>query len=104
MAINYTWRVEQLKCVPKVGNKINVVKSIPYDYIGVDENGVEAILSGNVTIPDPGDTWISYSQLKKSDIEHWLEDNLDVTSLQNKIKVKIDKINNPTVVDVEKPW
>ena len=104
MAINYTWRVEQLKCAPKVGNKVNVVKSIPYDYIGVDENGVEVILSGNVGIPDPGDTWISYSQLKKQDIEHWLEDNLDVTALQNEIKVKIDKINNPTIVDIEKPW
>ena len=104
MAIIYTWRVQQLKCAPKVGNKVNVVKSIPYDYIGVDENGVEAISSGNVTIPDPGDTWITYTQLKQSDIEGWLEANLNVDTLKNKIEAEINKINNPTIVDVEKPW
>jgi len=104
MAINYTWRVEQLECIPKVGNKVNVVKSIPYDYIGVDDDGVEGVSSGNVEIPEPGDKWITYSQLKKSDIEGWLEANLDVDILQTKIQAQINSIKEPSVVDVVKPW
>lgn len=104
MAITYTWRIEQLECAPKVGNKVNVVKSIPYDYIGVDEDGIEGISSGNVEIPEPGEDWITFSQLKKSDIEGWLEANLDVDILKNKVQAEINKIKTPVIVDVAKPW
>jgi len=104
MAITYTWRIEQLECAPKVGNKVNVVKSIPYDYIGVDEDGIEGISSGNVEIPEPGEDWIAFSQLKKSDIEGWLEANLNVDTLKNKVQAEINKTKEPIIIDVDKPW
>jgi len=104
MATTYTWRIETLKCAPQVGDKVNVVKSIPYDYIGVDDDGIEAIVSGDLEVADPGEDWIEYSDLTKSDVEGWLEANLDVQTLKNKIQNKIDLIKTPAVVKVVKPW
>jgi len=104
MATTYTWRIEALKCAPQVGDKVNVVKSIPYDYIGVDDDGIQAILSGDLEVADPNEDWIEYSDLKKSDVEGWLEANLDVQTLKNKIQNKIDLIKTPVITKVVKPW
>jgi len=106
MAITYSWDVTQLKCIPKVGSKVNVVKAIPYNYIGVDDSdNTQGIVSGSVSIQtsDLSD-WTAYASLSKSDVEGWLEANLTVADLKAKIDAIIALKQNPTSTMVAKPW
>tara|TARA_R100000742_G_C4246784_1_gene65592 strand:+ start:553 stop:873 length:321 start_codon:yes stop_codon:yes gene_type:complete len=106
MAITYTWDVEQLECIPKVGNKVNVVEAIPYNYVGVDDSdNTKGVVSGELKIQtsDLSD-WTAYSSLSKADIEGWLEANLTVADLKTKVDAIIDAKQNPASIMVAKPW
>jgi len=106
MAITYTWEIGQLKCIPKVGNRVNVVTAIPYNYIGIDDSdNTKSTLSGIVEIQtsDLSD-WTAYANLTKSKVEGWLEANLPISDLKAKIDADIVKTQNPPTVMVGVPW
>ena len=106
MAITYSWDIEQLKCIPKVGNKVNVVKAIPYNYIGVDDSdNTQGIVSGMQSIQTSDlSNWTAYASLSKADVEGWLEANLTVADLKAKVDAEIALKQNPTSVMEAKPW
>ena len=106
MAITYSWDLTQLKCIPKVGSKVNVVKAIPYNYIGVDDSdNTQGIVSRSVSIQTSDlSNWTAYASLSKSDVEGWLEANLTVNDLKTEVDTIIDNKKNPQSVFVNVPW
>ena len=106
MAISYSWEIGELKCIPKVGSKVNVVKAIPYNYVGVDSaDSVKGTISGMQSIQTSDlSNWTAYSSLSKTDVEGWLEANLTVADLKAKVDAEIALKQNPTSVMEAKPW
>ena len=106
MAITYSWGIEDLKCIPKVGNKVNVVKAIPYNYTGTDDSdNTTGIISGTVSIQTSDlSNWTAYTDLTKSKVEGWLEASLTVADLKAKVDAIIAAKQNPSSVFVDVPW
>tara|TARA_R100000808_G_scaffold19686_1_gene42642 strand:+ start:1827 stop:2150 length:324 start_codon:yes stop_codon:yes gene_type:complete len=107
MATTYKWEIGELKCIPKVGSKVNVVKAIPYNYIGTadDSDNTQGIISGSVSIQTSDlSNWTAYASLSKSDVEGWLEANLTVNDLKTEVDTIIANKQNPQSVFVNVPW
>ena len=106
MAISYSWEIGELKCIPKVGSKVNVVKAIPYNYIGVDDSdNTQGMVSGMQSIQTSDlSNWTAYASLSKADVEGWLEANLTVADLKTKVDAEIAEKQNPPSVFVNVPW
>ena len=106
MAISYSWEIGELKCIPKVGSKVNVVKAIPYNYVGVDSaDSVNGIVSGMQPIQTSDlSSWTAYASLTKAKVEEWLEANLTVADLKTKVDAEIALKQNPPSVFVDVPW
>ena len=106
MAISYSWEIGELKCIPKVGSKVNVVKAIPYNYVGVDSaDSVKGTISGMQSIQTSDlSNWTAYASLTKAKVEEWLEANLTVADLKTKVDAEIAEIQNPPSVFVDVPW
>ena len=107
MATTYKWEIDQLKCIPKVGSKVNVVNAISYNYIGTadDSDNTQGIISGSVPIQTSDlSNWTAYAGLSKSDVEGWLEANLTVNDLKTEVDTIIDNKKNPQSVFVNVPW
>tara|TARA_R100000458_G_C8223281_1_gene207011 strand:+ start:188 stop:511 length:324 start_codon:yes stop_codon:yes gene_type:complete len=107
MATTYKWEIDQLKCIPKVGSKVNVVKAISYGYVGTadDSDNTVGRISGTVSIQtsDLSD-WTAFSSLTKSKVEGWLDANLTVNDLKTEVDAIIANKQNPPSVFVNVPW
>ena len=106
MAIVYTWEINKLKCIPKIGDKVNVVKAISYNYIATDDSdSTTGIVSGTVPVQTSDlSNWAAYDGLTKSKVVGWLEANLTVSDLKTQVDAIITEKKNPSSLMMDKPW
>ncbi len=100
--IKFIWVISSLDCdVNKDGLK-NVVKTIHWRLLGVNDNNISAELFGAQTIGEPNkDNFKAFDDLEKQDIIDWLNAVMDVSALEENIAQKIELIENPTTVTLQ---
>ena len=96
--ITYEWVISALDCKVQEGELTNVVQQVHWRYKGTNEDGVTAETYGAQSIGDPiPENFTPYPNLTSDIVIAWLEDVMDVESLQeninNKINLKINPIN-----------
>lgn len=109
MAITFTFLTDdtmQLEIAPVLGDLENVVTRVRYNYVGVDENGVEGTFAGVTPMPLPEDTenYIPFAQLQPENIVAWLEAVSDKPHMQQQITKQIEAKIAPKYEPVPSPW
>ncbi len=100
--IKFIWVISSLDCdVNKDGLK-NVVRTIHWRLLGVNDNNISAELFGAQTIGEPNkDNFKAFDDLEKQDIIDWLNAVMDISALEENIAQKIELIENPTTVTLQ---
>jgi len=100
--IKFVWTISALDCdVDKDGLK-NVVKTIHWRLLGVNNNNISAELYGTQTVGEPNaDNFKAFDDLEKQDIIDWLNATMDVAALEENIDKQITLIENPTTVTLQ---
>lgn len=109
MAITYTFLTDdtmQLEIAPVLGDLTDVVTRVRYNYVGVNEDGIDGTFAGATPMPLPEDTqnYIPFSQLQPDNIVAWLEATADVAHMQERIVKQIEAKINPKYEPVPSPW
>ncbi len=114
--MEYKWIISSMDCVIKEtveGQELqNVVNMLHWrrsaqtaDYDPTTDTGYYVDVYGAMplTSPDPND-FILYENLTKDDVIGWLEENLDVTDMQENLNKRIDLLINPVEETLPLPW
>ena len=109
MAITYTFLTDEtmkLEIAPVLGDLTDVVTRVRYNYVGVDENGVEGTFAGATPMPLPEDTenYIPFADLQPENVVSWLEATADITHMQERIVKQIEAKIAPKYEPVPSPW
>lgn len=109
MAITFTFLTDdtmKLEIAPVLGDLQNVVTRVRYNYVGVNEDGIEATFNGATPMPLPEDTenYIPFADLTPEDVVAWLEAVSDKVHMQERITRQIEAQINPKYEPVPSPW
>jgi hypothetical protein len=105
MAITYTFKVNKIEVAPSLGELVDVVTRVRYDYKGIDENGIEGTFAGVTPMPAPGDAAFKpLAELVEEDVISWLEVHADKAHMQERIDKQISGQIEPMHVDTPLPW
>lgn len=106
--MTYTWTITKLECKREENGLQNVVfncfytRTVSHVY---NNQTYTALISSNVFFinPEP-ETFIQYQNLTKVIIENWLEDHLDVPSIDANLQSTIENEINPSIVVLPLPF
>jgi len=99
----YSWRINQLDCLPAVGSLINYVNTVHWSYIAARESK-EGTINGTISYPEDPENpnFIPFDELTKEKIIFWLESSIDMVSLKDTVDNELDSkfkiiniFNNP---------
>jgi outer membrane biosynthesis protein TonB len=102
--INYVWTISALDCAVALDGLSNVVKTIHWRYRGTNENGTTAEVYGAQPVEEPNpESFIQYDDLTLEIVSAWLEETIDLESMQASIISQIDELENPKQVTLPLP-
>ena len=109
MANTFTFLTDetmQLEIAPVLGDLQNVVTRVRYNYVGVNEDGIDGTFAGVTPMPIPEDTenFVPFADLQPENVVAWLESTADVTHMQERIVKQIESKINPKYEPVPSPW
>jgi len=117
MAINYSWNIAQLDTLPEHNGFTDVVQTVHYRIVGVDDaDGLSATAYGTVSppLPEANDPdFTPFDQLTPQIVRDWVVDELKeegmtraefVSNIQSQIEAKIQEQRTPPVVSKQPPW
>lgn len=100
----FNWEIVGLERVTNIGNTTDVIITIHWRYIGINENNIVSDLYGTCSLTPPAEeNFVPYEDVTKDIVEGWLTGVLDVTSMQSQIQSAIDQIVSPTIIS-GLPW
>lgn len=106
--MTYSWTISQLDTAPQEGKLHDVVKVIHWRYEATEEVGDKnytAEVYSTYSCPTPSDKdFTAYPDLTEADVVSWLEQGLDVSSLQDNLNAQIENQKNPPIVNLGLPW
>jgi hypothetical protein len=104
MNINYRLEIVGLEVLTNSGSLENVVYNV-YGRYWADGDGVTQTRPISVPLPAPTEDWIPYSQLTEEDVIGWVNDRIDIQSIQLELSQSIHDLNSPKEsVILPKPW
>jgi hypothetical protein len=97
--ITFNWTISAVERAISLNGLQDVIQTVHWRYRGTDENGVTAETYGAVAVgqPNPQD-FTPFDEITASDVEGWLENILDVPSMQANLESQITLIINPTTI------
>jgi hypothetical protein len=101
--INYNFEKPILEVKLIDGDLEKVITQIHYRYYGIDENDTYSDVYGVVSLPSPNnENFIDFNEIKEDPniLYEWLENILDIQSMQENIFNQINLINNPSTIIV----
>lgn len=106
--INYKWQINELSCIPKEGQMIDVVSIVHWSRIADTFLGAEPIqvsVYGTMSCPSPSETdFTAYPDLTFEQICTWLDAGLNVSELDTNLDSQIENIINPPIITLPLPW
>jgi hypothetical protein len=105
--ITYSWFIDKFTVLTNYNSLPNVVQTIHWRFVGMDDNGIYASISASTDIPLPIGNYIQFENLTQEFVESWLIDALgqnNVDSFKLAIEQQINEKINPTKLDLSPPW
>ena len=103
--INYTWTFSSFDCKLDENGLNKVVTAVHWRYRGTDEEGITAETYGAQSVGEPNpDAFTPYPNLLKEQVIGWMESQIDMDVLNEKITSQISLIKNPIQVTLTAPW
>lgn len=105
MAIQITWEIAQLECVPHDNGLENVVKVVHWRCEGADA-AIRGSAYGSCGLGAPStEDFTSYPSLTKETVLGWIWANgVDKEATEAAVANQIERIKNPPVVTPPLPW
>ncbi len=102
MANTYFWVIGDLEAKIESDGMQNVIETIHWRLQAIDKNENVADVYGSIGLESPeAESFIEFDSLAQSDVEGWLEANLDVDSLKAGLDSQLELIANPTNVSLQ---
>lgn len=102
MANTYFWVIGDLEAKIESDGMQNVIETIHWRLQAIDKNENVADVYGSIGLESPeAESFIEFDSLAQSDVEGWLEANLDVDSLKVGLDSQLELIANPTHVSLQ---
>lgn len=101
--ISYSWVINALDAKIKEDSKDNVVYNVHWGY-NANKGDHNVNMIGTHSVAYDKDNFVEYSELKKSDVEGWLEASLDVDSMKSSLAGQISVLENPVDVTLRPNW
>jgi hypothetical protein len=102
MANTYFWVIGDLEAKIESDGMQNVIETIHWRLQAIDKNENVADVYGSIGLESPeAESFIEFDSLAQSDVEGWLEANLDVDSLKAGLDSQLELIANPTHVSLQ---
>lgn len=96
--IAYNWADISFDCKIEEDGLQNVIEIIHWRYVGTDGD-ISVDLYGAQVVPNPNpDNFTPYEEVSSEMVASWLEEILDIKSLQENIAKQIQEKKNPTRV------
>jgi len=106
MDLSYEWIITGLKKAPSLDGLSDVITNVKFQYIGTDANsGESASFIGACPIGAPNsENFISFNNLKESDVIDWVEANHDTEHMEYVIEKEINEKITPKTQKALLPW
>jgi hypothetical protein len=104
---NYTWKIEQLDCLPFSEGQSNVVFNVHWRITGIDGKNEISIYGMQGLNFDAKNAFVSYPELTKEMVVKWVQDSMGnefVLQLQESLDEQLKALSNPSVVSPLLPW
>jgi hypothetical protein len=105
--IEYTWKIEQLDCIPSVDGQSNVVSNIHWRVNATDGTNTTSVYGCQSLSFDAKSAFISYADLTKDTVVGWVQEAMGidaVTRLQETLDKQLETLANPPVITPPLPW
>ena len=103
----YTWKIEQLDCIPSVDGQANVVANIHWRVNGTDGTNTADVYGFQALTFDAKNAFVSYANLTKDMVIGWAQEAMGidaVTRLQESIDKQLSDLATPKIVSPPLPW
>ena len=107
MSNTYSWVISSLQAYPQHEGKENVVFMVNWRREATDGQHEVNIPGIQAITFNPNDTFIPYAELKKSDVEGWMEEAIGankIAEIDAELDKNLDAIINPPVINPALPW
>ncbi len=108
MSTTYKWIVNQMNCVPKEGQMIDVVSVVHWTRVADTFLGGEPLsvsVYGTMACSQPSETdFTAYPDLTYDQVCSWLDAGLPVDDLDANLDAQIENIINPPVITLPLPF
>ena len=110
MAITYKWDIPQMNAHIQAEGEDNVIYTVHWRYTGSEESGGKTYSSTNIGTQSytyvAGDPFVPYADTEAFEavVIGWLEDSLDVASMQSNIAATIALEITPVNEDLYFTW
>jgi len=104
MAATFEWIIIQLDSKPQDGDLLDVVSVVHWRRKATDGDYV-AESYGAMSCPTPSDTdFTAYPDLTRNQVESWLENGLDISTIDSGLLNQIESLKNPPIVVLPLPF
>jgi len=95
----FNWTISAVERAVNLDELQDVIQTVHWRYRGTGENEVTAETYGATVVgaPNPQD-FTPFDEVTASDVEAWLEELLDVPSMQANLEAQIALIINPVTI------
>jgi hypothetical protein len=103
----YTWKIEQLVCIPSIDGQTNVVSMVHWRIKATDGANNAEVYGSQLLNFDAKSAFINYADLTKDVVVGWVQEAMgidDVTRLQEALNKRLESLANPPVVSLPLPW
>ena len=110
MAITYKWTINQMNAHIQAEGEDNVIYTVHWTYSGSEESGGQEYLASQIGAQSftyvAGEPFVPYEDTEAFEnvVIGWLEDSLDVASMQNTIAQNIQSQLTPVDEDLYFTW
>jgi len=101
----FNWTIAQLDCIPELDGVQDYVVTVHWRY-GITNGTYSTDIYGAQGFPQSpeSENFIPFAELTEADVIGWLENSLDVPSMQTNLTTALDNIINPPIVSPPLPW
>ena len=108
MSLTYTWDFPTFDCYPDKDGYVDVVFTVHWRYIAVDDAGHTAVCysTQDVTYKE-GDPFVPFAELTPEIVEGWVVDAMGedkIIELQANLAEQIEQQIHPSQVTLPAPW
>ena len=95
----FNWTIPAVERAVSYNGLSEVIQTVHWRYRATDENGVTTETYGASTLSDPNpENFTSFNEVTSLVVQTWLENILDMPSIQANLQAQIDLIINPITI------